>query len=813
MKISYNWLKDYLNIDLTAEKAGEILTDIGLEVEGIEKTQSIEGGLSGLVVGEVKSAEQHPNADRLRVTTVDVGNGEDLQIVCGAPNVAAGQKVIVATVGTMLYPTSGEAFKIKKGKIRGQVSLGMICAEDEIGVGTSHEGIMVLDASIAVGTPAKEVFDIKEDYIIEIGLTPNRSDATCHVGVAKDLAAALRVNHAFEGEVKMPSIADFAIDNNDLEIAVSVENYAACPRYTGLSISNIEVKESPEWLKEKLSAIGVRPISNIVDVTNFILHELGQPLHAFDAEKVTGKQVIVKNLAQDTPFVTLDETERKLQASDLMICNGNSEPMCIGGVFGGIKSGVTAETKHIFLESACFEAIGLRKTSTHHLLRTDAAMRFEKGVDPNGSIFALKRAALLIKEVAGGQISSNIVDIYPQKIEKPQIRVRYKRVETLMGVSISPAEIKNILTALEMDILSEDDASLTVAVPTNKADVLREIDIIEEITRIYGFNNIAFPPQLKTALAYTEKPNKVAVFNRVADFLVSNGFYEIMGTSISNINYYAEENKAVIPLLNSLNADLNSLRNKMLYSGLEVIAHNQNYQNTDLQLFEFGRIYGRFEKDGQQNYTEKQHITLYLTGNKQQESWRNTAEMAYDFFDLKAIVNQVLRMLGLFSNVQAKHLKDETMAYGLKYTARKKELVSFGQVASSVSRKMGIKQKVFYADFQWDTILEFLKHQKTNFKEITKYPKVRRDLALLLDSSINFDKIEQIATKTGRKLLQAVNLFDVYEDEQKLGKGKKSYAVSFVFQDANKTLTDKEIDKMMQKMIANFQKQLSAEIR
>ena len=658
MKISYNWLKDYLNIDLTAEKAGEILTDIGLEVEGIEKTQSIEGGLAGLVVGEVKSAEQHPNADRLRVTTVDIGNGENLQIVCGAPNVAAGQKVIVATVGTTLYPISGEAFQIKKGKIRGEASLGMICAEDEIGVGTSHDGIIVLDAATAVGTPAKEVFDMKEDYIIEIGLTPNRSDATCHIGVAKDLAAALRVNHAFEGEVNMPSVADFAIDNKDLEIAVSVQNQAACPRYAGLSISNIEVKDSPEWLQEKLKAIGVRPINNIVDVTNFILHELGQPLHAFDAEKVTGKQIIVKNLAQDTPFVTLDEMERKLQSTDLMICNGNSEPMCIAGVFGGLKSGVTHKTKHIFLESACFEAIGIRKTGTQHLLRTDAATRFEKGVDPNGTLYALKRAALLIKEVTGGQISSEIIDIYPQKIEKAQIRVRYQRVETLMGVSISPAEIKNILTALEMDIVSEDEASLTVAVPTNKADVLREIDIIEEITRIYGSNNIAFPPQLKTALAYTEKPNKVAVFNRVADFLVSNGFYEIMGTSISNINYYAENNKTVVPLLNSLNADLNSLRNKMLYSGLEVVSHNQNYQNTDLQLFEFGRTYGRFEKEGQQNYTEQKHITLYLTGNKQQESWRNEGEIAYDFFDLKAIVNQILKLLGLFDGLQAKQLTD-----------------------------------------------------------------------------------------------------------------------------------------------------------
>lgn len=810
MKISYNWLKDYLPVDMNPEKVGKILTDIGLEVEGIEEIGGIEGGLAGLVVGEVKTAVQHPNADKLKLTTVDVGNGEPLAIVCGAPNVAAGQKVVVATVGSTLYPIEGKPFKIKKGKIRGEVSLGMICAEDEIGLGTDHDGIIVLPDTTKVGMPAIDAFDLDTDYIFEVGLTPNRSDAICHLGVAKDLLAALQINHDFDKNIKVPSVTGFKVDNTKLNVGVKVENTEACPRYSGVTITGVTIKESPEWMQIRLNAIGIRPINNVVDITNFILHELGQPLHAFDADKIDGQEVIVKNLPQDTAFVTLDEKERKLNAKDLIICNGKEEPMCMAGVFGGLTSGVTDTTTNIFLESACFHPIKTRQTATRHNLRTDAAIRFEKGVDPNGTVYALKRAVLLIKELAGGTIASEIVDVYPTKVARPIITVQYKRINSLIGVEIPAAEVKAILTALDIQTVSETAETLTVSVGTNRADVLREVDIIEEILRIYGFNKVPIPTTLQSAIVSEAKPNPTKLRNLISDFLASKGFNEMMGTSISNSVYYGE-GKNVVTLLKSLNANLDVLRKNMLYSGLEAIIHNQNHKNTDLHLFEFGKTYEVYAKESGNQYQEYSHLSFFVTGNTSPESWQHP-QRKVAFFDVKKVVNEVLQRLGIsrFNSVES---KSEQLAYGLQYKMGKQVLVDFGLVHPKICKNFGIKQAVFYADFNWDTILTILKRHKVTFTPINKYPSVRRDLALLIDKQTSFGQVETIAKKTGKKLLQSVNLFDIYADESKIGKGKKSYAVSFVFQDANKTLTDKEIDKVMNKLIATYQKQLGAELR
>ncbi len=811
MKISYNWLKDYLNIDLSPDELSVILTDIGLEVEGLEHTQAVAGGLAGLVIGEVKTAEKHPNADRLKVTTVDVGTEELLHIVCGAPNVAAGQKVVVATVGTMLYPTAGEPFKIKKGKIRGEVSMGMICAEDEIGLGVEHDGIIVLPDSVQIGQPAKTAFDLNEDYVFEIGLTPNRSDAFCHIGSAKDVLAFLKVHHNFTGKVTMPSVANFKVDNHDLTIPVEVENYEACPRYTGVSIKGVTIKESPDWMKERLLAVGVRPINNIVDITNFVLHEIGQPLHAFDADKIAGGKIIVKNLPENAPFLSLDEVERKLFAEDLMICDANSKGMCIAGVFGGLDSGVTDSTTNIFLESACFHPIKTRVSATRHNLRTDAAMRFEKGVDPNVSVYALKRAAMLIKELGGGEIASEIVDIYPQKVAKKEVLVRYKKVNTLLGTKLSGEEIKNIITALEMDIVAEDENSITAAVPTNKVEVTREVDMIEEIVRIYGLNNIPFPEQMRSSLSYRPSPDPQAIRKRTSDFLVAKGLNEMMGTSITNSSYYEGETD-VVKILKSMNANMDVMRKRMVYSGLEAVKHNQNHYQTNVTLFEFGKTYNTYQKDDINQYNEQEHLTLFLSGNKNNESWQG-AQQPYTFFDLKALVQQLFEKLGLMNVMRSRDYKGEELSYGMELMSRKKTVVSFGALNHKLLKQMGIKQAVLYADFNWSYILELMKYQKVNFAEIARFPSVRRDLALLLNKEVNFGDVAAIAIKTDKKLLKTVNLFDIYDDESKIGKGKKSYAVSFIFQNYEKTLTDKEIDKIMQKLIHNYEKQLGATLR
>lgn len=814
MKISYNWIKQYLKTDLPAEEVANILTEIGLEVEHFDKKQQVEGGLVGLVVGHVLSAEKHEGADKLKVTKVDIGADEPLPIVCGAPNVAAGQKVIVATVGATLFPLEGDSFTIKQSKIRGEQSQGMICAEDEIGVGQSHDGIIVLPEDTKVGTPASEVFDLKEDYLFEIGLTPNRSDATCHLGIAEDLYAALVVNKNYEGAVDLPSVEDFAVDNTSKSVKVSVENYELCPRYAGVSISNVTIKESPEWLQERLQSIGISPKNNVVDITNFVLHELGQPLHAFDADKVAKNYVIVKTLPQGTKFTTLDEVERELSEEDLMICDGNEKPMCIAGVFGGTESGVTEATTEIFLESACFNAQSLRKSGKRHNLRTDACMRYEKGADPNLCVYAIKRAALLIKELAGGEISSEIIDVYPTPIEKTEITVRYKQVNRITGVEIPSETVDQILAAMKMDLVAKTDESTTVKIPTNKVDVLREIDLIEEILRIYGFNNIPIPSKINSALSVSPKVDKNKLQNQISDYLVANGFSEAMANSISNSKYY-ENDELLVPLINSLSVELDILRKNMLLSGLEAIAFNQNKSNYDLRFFEFGKTYEKATDNTEKAYKESEYLSIYIVGNKQAETWQAATQNA-DFYDLKKTVINVIKRLGAEKGLVAEQIKDEELVYGLQMGLPKNApILKMGRINGKLQKQFGIKAttEIYYALINWKSALKRIAKKEITYTPTPKFPASRRDLALLIDKKVSFAEIETIAKKNGKKILKSVNLFDIYEDADKIGEDKKSYAVSFVFQDETKTLTDKEIDKVMSRMIQTYETELGASLR
>jgi len=770
--------------------------------------------LAGLVVGEVKECGKHPGADKLSLTKVDVGGDELLQIVCGAPNVAAGIKVVVATVGTKLYPLGGDPFKIKKGKIRGEVSMGMLCAEDEIGLGTDHDGIIILPEDLAVGSLVRDHYELEDDYVYEIGLTPNRSDGTNQTGSAKDLAAALKINYGHSGEVRMPSVADFKIDNHDLPIQVTVENTAACPRYSGVSISGVTIKESPDWLKTRLLSIGVRPISNVVDITNFVLHELGQPLHAFDADKIAGKKVIVKNLPAGTKFHSLDEVERKLIATDLMICDGESNGMCIAGVFGGIKSGVTDSTTNIFLESAHFNAKTTRKTSFHHDLRTDAAKVFEKGSDPNITVYALKRAAQLIKELAGGEIASEIVDIYPTEIKRAEIKVAYRNVERLIGVHIPKAEIRAILEAMEMEILEDGDESFVVAVPTNKADVTREADLIEEILRIYGFNKVPIPTQVKNSVVATKRPSPQELRNVLGDYLAANGFNEMMAVSLTKSSYAKDilpiPEEELVFVNNTSNITLDVMRPTMLFSGLEAIAHNQNRRSIDLKLFESGKTYKKGEAEG--SFKESQHLSLFLTGQKVSENWQKAGQVPADFYTLKAYVNNVLARLGV-TGFQEDSLKDDIFVVGYKYFRGQQIVAKFGKVQKKIVKAMGIKSDVYYADINFDALVKATKKHNIGYKELNKFPTVRRDLALVIDNSVSFNDIVRNARKTNKKHLKDINLFDVYTNEDQLGAGKKSYAVSFIFEDNTKTLVDKFVDKEMNKLIQVFERNLNAQIR
>ncbi len=798
MKISYNWLKEFIDTDKSPAEISTILTGTGLEVESLEKVQAVAGGLEGLVIGYVKECIDHPNSDHLHLTKVDVGGAEDLQIVCGANNVAAGQKVIVATAGTIIHPTVGEPFKINRSKIRGEVSEGMICAEDEIGLGTEHAGIMVLDAAAPVGTLAKDYFKLNDDYMYEIGLTPNRADAASHIGTARDVAAFLKL------AIKKPDISAFKVDNLYLDIKVVVENTVSAPRYSGLTMTGLEVKESPQWLKERLAVIGVRSINNVVDVTNYILHELGQPLHAFDADAITSNTVIVKNCPEGTPFTTLDSIERKLNADDLMICN-SVEPMCIAGVFGGAKSGVKTGTTKIFLESAYFNPVAVRKTAKRFGLKTDASFRFERGTDPDMTVFALKRAAVLIQQVAGGMVSSEIFDNYPAPIAPFDVEVTYKTVHRLIGKAIPHHQIKAIITALDIEIVNETEEGLLLKVPPYRVDVTRDVDVIEEILRIYGYNNIGIPTQIRASLNNSSRPEKDTIQNAISDWLSANGFNELLSNSLTR-SAYSDNLDTAVKILNPLSNDLDVMRQTMLYSGLEAIAYNNNRRAGTLKFYEFGKTY-HVAKD---QYREDQHFALFLTGNNMAEQWNHQVKPV-SFYNLKAAVDGLLERL----NIKEFTVDDTTcskLAYGLNYNRGPKHIVKLGEVNATSLKKADVDQPVFYADFNFDLVMQLVRKNVIINQDIPKFPSVRRDLSMLVDKSVTFNQLKQVAQKTERKLIKDINVFDVYQGD-KLPAGKKSYALSFVIQDDEKTLTDKAIDAIMQKIIYNLDKETGAEMR
>ncbi|WP_410222357.1 phenylalanine--tRNA ligase subunit beta [Pedobacter sp.] len=798
MKISYSWLKQFIQTDKTPQELSLILTDIGLEVESLEKVQAVAGGLEGLVIGYVTDCVQHPNADRLRVTKVDVGGTELLQIVCGAPNVATGQKVVVATVGTIVYPVEGEPFKINKSKIRGEVSEGMICAEDEIGLGVSHAGIMVLPEDVEIGLLAKKYFNLEDDYMFEIGLTPNRADAASHLGVARDIAAYLRAGY------QMPDVSAFKTENENLTIDVAVEDQEACPRYSSVTISGVTVKPSPDWLKNKLAVIGIRPINNIVDVTNYVLHELGQPLHAFDADQIAGKKVLVKKYPENTPFVTLDEVERKLGSEDLMIADAE-KPLCIAGVFGGKQSGVSESTINIFLESAYFNAVSVRKTSKRHALKTDASFRFERGTDPDMTVLALKRAALLIKEVAGGQISSQVSDIYPVKVMPFHVEVTYANIIKLIGQDIPKEEIRSIIKALGIEVAQESVEGLSLQVPPYKVDVTRECDITEEVLRIYGYNNIHIPTKVNASLAYTQKPNKENLQNLVADMLTANNYIEIWCNSLTKLAYSKNPDEAV-QILNPLSSDLNAMRQSLLQPALESVAYNQNRKNADIKFYEFGKTYHLI--DGE--YVERPRLLLINSGAQQAEQWNQSAKPT-NFYHIKAAVDAILSRLGI-ANFQFEEIANQDFTYGLKYFRGEKVLVTFGSATKNDRKQAGVDKEVFYADFDWALLIDTVRKNKIVNKEVPKFPAVRRDLSLLVDQNITFDQLKGIALKAEKKLVKAVQIFDVYQGD-KLPEGKKSYALNFTLQDEEQTLTDKQIDAIMQKIITNLAQAVQAEIR
>lgn len=819
MKISYNWLKQYINIDVEPETLSTVLTDIGLEVEGLEKYQSVKGGLQGIVIGEVVTCEQHSNADKLTVTTVNIGGDRLLPIVCGAPNVAAGQKVVVAIVGTTLYD-GDESFKIKKAKIRGEVSEGMICAEDELGLGTSHEGIMVLPDNVEVGRTAADYFQIEEDYIFEIGLTPNRSDATSHIGSARDLVAGLKqLYDTRKYSLNLPSVDDFKIDNTDLNIDVIVEDTEACPRYSGVSFTGIKVGESPDWMKVKLNAIGVKPINNIVDITNYVLHETGQPLHAFDADRIKGNKVIVRKTAHQTSFITLDDIERKLDADDLMICHEEGG-MCIAGVFGGTDSGVTDNTVNIFLESAYFDPKHIRKTSKRHGLQTDASFRFERGADPNITIYALKRAAILIKEIAGGNISSEIKDVYPNPINPWFVDVDLVRVNRLIGKTIDKGVIKKILSDLEIDVTDENNDYLKLRIPTYKVDVTREVDVVEEILRIYGYNNIGITGKLNSSISSRPAPDLEKIQNSIADYLAGQGMLEIMNNSLTKAGYVETSNDFKsdknVNLLNPLSKDLNILRQTLLYGGLETVAYNLNRKSPDLKLFEFGKVYSwnnKFEKaEGIKNYTEEKHLMIFATGKASGNQW-NSSDTDVDFYFISGLANSVFTKLGLDkSRLTVKKSESDSYSYSLQYFFNDDLLAEVSLISGKLLKQFDISQDVFCSDINWTKLMKYSTFTDIKYKQVPKFPAVKRDLSLVLDKSVKFSDLKDAAMKTERKLLKNVDLFDIYEGSN-IPEGKKSYALSFILQDKSKTLTDKVIDKAMNRILLAYEQQFNAQLR
>jgi phenylalanyl-tRNA synthetase beta chain len=807
MKISYNWLKTLINIDISAQEAADLLTASGLEVEAVESFESLKGGLKGLVVGHVLECGKHPDADKLSLTKVDIGSGEPLSIVCGAPNVAAGQKVIIATIGTMLYPSEGEPFEIKKSKIRGAVSEGMICAEDEIGLGKSHAGIMILPEETKAGLPAADYFKIENDTILEIGLTPNRSDAASHLGVARDLVAIINSAQTDNKlQINLSGLNNLPDANNASNIEVLIENPEACKRYSGLVISGITVKDSPDWLQNRLKAIGLRPINNIVDITNFVLHELGQPLHAFDTAKIKGNKIIVRTAKANEKFVTLDGVERNLAKDDLMICNETS-PMCLAGVFGGLESGVTENTTSIFLESAYFDSSFIRKSSKQHALKTDASFRFERGTDPEMTINALTRASNLIFELAGGSLSMGVVDIYPEKIEPYKVAFSFNNCNNLIGKEIPNATIKSILINLGIEIEHEGNDGLLLIVPKYKTDVTREADVIEEIMRIYGYNNVEVSKSISYTAFNEPKNFDVTLENKTSKILEGFGFNEIMSLSLTKETYYPEQNTNV-KVLNPLSADLNVLRGDMIYSGLEAIAYNINRKNADLKLFEIGRTYS-FVPDAEFKYAEQKNLTVFVSGNLFNENPYQLNQKS-DFSFLKASVVQLLDKCGI-KNTKVTESTYSNFEFGLTFSLNNKTIVELGSVNISTLKKFSITQPVYYACINWEVLLKGYSKQKIQFEEISKFPAVRRDLALLIDKSIKYQQVEELAFSTEKKFLKAVNLFDVYQGE-KLG-NKKSYAVSFTLLNNEATLTDKQIDGVMEKLISNYKEKLGAELR
>ncbi|MDX1362855.1 MAG: phenylalanine--tRNA ligase subunit beta [Arenibacter latericius] len=809
MKISYNWLKQFLKIEWDSHKTAELLTDLGLEVEGISAFQSVKGGLKGIVVGEVLSCTKHPNADKLQLTTVDIGQEQPLQIVCGAPNVAAGQKVPVATIGTTLYTKEGESWKIKKGKIRGEESHGMICAEDELGLGEGHDGIMVLPDTLEVGTPCSEVFEIENDEVFEIGLTPNRADAMSHFGVARDLKAGLK-QRSIHKELITPPVTHFNVVNRSLKVDVEVVDSLLAPRYCGITISNLVVKPSPEWLKNRLKAIGLTPKNNVVDATNYVLHELGQPLHAFDISKILGNKIFVKTLPEGTKFTTLDGVERTLNKEDLMICD-TEKPLCIAGVFGGENSGVTETTSSIFLESAFFNPISVRKSAKRHGLNTDASFRFERGIDIDNVEYALKRAALLIIEVAGGEITSDIVDIYPKKKDDYHVFLTFDKINKLVGQNLSKDTIKSILASLDIKVKNVTESGLGLSIPFYRIDVQREVDVIEEILRVYGYNNIEYTEKLNASIAPSSKFEDYKIQNIIGNQLASNGFNEILSNSLTSPEYSKLSSdikeEQTITMLNPLSLDLSVMRQSMLFSGLEAIEHNANRKMHNLKFFEFGKTYHQYPDKRE----EKKHLSLIITGNRAEDSWVSPAQKS-DFFFIKSIVTNILERLGL-PEFESEPTTKTIFSEGISLKIDNKEVVSLGVIDKSIAIAFDIKEEVLFADFNWDYILEILSLSKPiKFKAITKYPGVKRDYALLVDNSISFKQIYDIARDTEKKLLKNVNLFDVYKGKS-LPEGKKSYAVSYTLRNEKATLTDKQVDGIMNKLRKRYQEELGAELR
>lgn len=820
MKISLNWLKSYIDTSLKAEEIANILTHIGLEVEGMEQIESIRGGLEGLVIGKVLTCEQHPNADKLHVTTVDLGQEEPLQIVCGAPNVAAGKKVVVATINTMLYPTGeAEGFKIKKSKIRGVASFGMLCAEDEIGIGTDHAGIILLPEDTPVGIPAREYYQIEDDYLLEIGLTANRADAMSHYGVARDLAVYLQ-SHDMPYKLNLPDVSAFQAGNvTDKSVQVEVLNHEAAPRYMGLTITGVKVAESPDWLKTRLRSIGLNPHNNVVDITNFILHEIGQPLHAFDANKIKGRKIVVRTCPEETPFVTLDGVERKLSERDLMICD-EEKPMCLAGVFGGLDSGVTEETTEVFLESAYFNPVWIRKSAKRHGLSTDASFRYERGIDPNIAPYALKRAALLVTELAGGQISSPVTDIYPEPIQPFHFEISLDRVKRLIGKDIPDETIRKIIAALDVKIEQEEGETLHVAVPAYRVDVQREADLVEDILRIYGYNNVEIPQAVHSTLSYAPHPDREKVTNLIADLLTANGFNEIMSNSLTKAAYYddlkAYKAENCVRIINPLSSDLSVMRQTLLFNALEAVELNTNRRNSDLKLYEFGNCYwynpDKASEGGLAPYSEQNHLSILITGADHALSW-NTKAQPTSFYTLKAMVEKLFNRIGIdLNSAVMESLQSDLYREAVTYKINGKQIVEMGIVSKKIRSKFDIKADVYYLEMNFDAFLKLTKNHKVTVEELSKFPEVRRDLALLVDTQVTFSQLREIAFSVEKKLLKNVTLFDVYEGD-KLPAGKKSYALNFVLEDTTKTLTDQVIDRVMSNLIREFERRAGAQIR